>query len=263
MNLGIVGGGAMAEALIAGLLAGAVYAPSEIVVSDPTAERGEWLHRRYGVVAVTDNLVPAAAPMLLLAVKPQVFAVVSNQVAPHVRSELVVSILAGVPLARLQAAFAGRAVVRAMPNTPALVRSGITALSRSERVTPEQFAVVRTLFACVGEVVEVPESAMDAVTGLSGSGPGYLALVVEALIDGGVAAGLPRATASQLVLATLRGSAELLIQEKLHPAVLKDRVTSPGGTTIAGIEQLEARSVRGAFIAAVQAATRRARELSR
>ncbi len=262
MKLGIIGGGAMAEALIAGLTASAVYAPTEIAVSDPVAARCTWLHEHYGVEAHTDNLPLLKAEVLLLAVKPQVLATVAGEIATRLESSLVISILAGVSLARLSSLFEGRAVVRAMPNTPALVRAGITAMSRSALVSDDRFHTARVLFEAVGEVVEVPESAMDAVTGLSGSGPGYLAVLIEALIDGGVAVGLPRPTATQLVLATVRGSAELLIQQQLHPAILKDRVTSPGGTTIAGIAALEAGGVRSACIEAVRAATRRSQELA-
>ncbi|AGY60120.1 pyrroline-5-carboxylate reductase [Gloeobacter kilaueensis] len=262
MKLGIIGGGAMAEAIVAGLVASAAYAPSDILVSDPVAERGDWLTGRYGVASTTDNLAVVGAETLLLAIKPQVFPAVCEQIAAQLQAGLVLSILAGISLSALNGAFPGRAVIRAMPNTPALVRFGITALSRSGAVSESHFQLARTLFGAIGEVVEVPEAAMDAVTGLSGSGPGYFALVVEALIDGGVSAGLPRPTATRLVLATLRGSAELMLQENLHPALLKDRVASPGGTTAAGLGELETRAVRGAFIEAVKAAARRARELS-
>ena len=148
-----------------------------------------------------------------------------------------------------------------MPNTPATVGAGVTALAAGDGVSAEQRSQARTIFASVGTVVEVPESQMDAVTALSGSGPGYMALVVEALADGGVAVGLPRAIALELAIATVRGTGELLHQGNLHPAVLKDRVTSPGGTTIAGIAALEAGGLRSALMEAVRAAHQRSQEL--
>jgi len=263
MQLGIIGGGAMAEAIVSGLLAGGAFAPEAITVAEPQSTRRTLLAERYGVSVTEDNRRVAAAPTLLLAIKPQALAEVVAGLSGAVESSLIVSILAGVPLATLVRHFPGRAVVRAMPNTPALVRAGITALSRSPEVDATLFGSAVRLFEAVGEVVEVAESLMDAVTGLSGSGPGYLAVLIEALIDGGVAVGLPRPTATRLAIATVRGSAELLLSENLHPAVLKDRVTSPGGTTIAGIAELESHAVRAALIAAVRAATARSRELGR
>jgi pyrroline-5-carboxylate reductase len=261
MKLGIIGGGAMAEAIVSGLLASKILEPKDIIVSDPQPERCSVLRERYGVNTTGNNLAVCAAELLLLAIKPQMFGTVVAQIAEHVSSQLVISILAGISLSTLIESFPQCAHVRAMPNTPALVRAGITALSRSPNTSETLFTRAKDLFAAVGTVVEVPESSMNAVTGLSGSGPGYLAVIIEGLIDGGVAVGLPRNIATQLVLQTVRGSAELLIQENLHPAVLKDRVTSPGGTTIAGIAQLEACGVRSACIAAVQTATDRAKVL--
>jgi pyrroline-5-carboxylate reductase len=166
-----------------------------------------------------------------------------------------------VPLSRLAKFFPGWAMVRAMPNTPATVGAGITALAPGDGITPEQLDQAKTIFGSVGEVIAVPEALIDAVTALSGSGPGYVALIIEALADGGVAVGLPRATAMQLALQTVKGTAELLQQTDLHPGVLKDRVTSPGGTTIAGVAHLEAAGLRSALIEAVRTAHDRAIEL--
>jgi pyrroline-5-carboxylate reductase len=195
--------------------------------------------------------------LVLLAIKPQVLTEVAER---FVKTEgLLVSILAGISLAKLAQTFPGCRLVRAMPNTPALVSAGITALSIGANEVID--AEVEQLFQAVGQVVKVPESQLDAVTGLSGSGPAYIALITEALIDGGVAAGLPRPLAQELVLATILGSIQMIQTEQLHPAQLKDRVTSPGGTTIAGLAQLENRGVRGALIDAVLAATARARAL--
>jgi pyrroline-5-carboxylate reductase len=263
-TLGVIGGGVMGEALLAGLLTQGIYRPGDIVVSDPSPQRRSLLAETYGIATTADNqAVVAAADHLLLAVKPQVFEAVMAPLTPGRSEQLVLSILAGVTLQRLDVAFPGQPVVRAMPNTPATVGAGMTAIALGQHATPEHQTQAHRIFQAVGEVVDVPESLMDAVTGLSGSGPGYVAVMVEALIDGGVSVGLPRPTATQLAVQTLRGTAELLAQRQLHPAMLKDQVTSPGGTTIAGIAQLEAAGVRSALIRAVQAAHQRSQELGR
>ena len=262
IQFGMIGGGVMGEALLSRLLAQQIYQPDQVIVSDPQAQRREFLAERYSISVTAENQVAAQVPVLLLAIKPQVFEAVTQQLKPaDSESQLILSILAGLPLRRLEAAFPGQPVVRSMPNTPAIVGAGITAIAAGALAQPEHLALARRVFAAVGEVVEVPESLLDAVTGLSGSGPGYLAVIVEAMIDGGVAVGLPRAVATQLAVQTLRGTAELLYVQKLHPAQLKDQVTSPGGTTIAGIAQLEQAGVRAALINAVQAACRRSQEL--
>lgn len=253
----------MGEALLSRLIAAGIYEAGEVVVSDPAAERRQKLAASYGVNTTPDNQQALnATETVLLAVKPQIFAAVAATVA-EVPGEkpLLVSIMAGVPLASLAAAFPGWPLVRAMPNTPATVGAGMTAIALGPQVTPDQQALAKQLFSSVGEVVEVAESLMDAVTGLSGSGPGYVAIMIEALADGGVAAGLPRAIALQLAIQTVKGTAELLQTENLHPAVLKDRVTSPGGTTIAGIACLESLGLRTALIEAVRTACQRAKEL--
>lgn len=261
---GVIGGGMMGEALVARLLNRDIFAPEAVLVSDPQAARREALHHTYGVQTTAENQsVVDAAETVLLAIKPQLLTAVAGSLKPsdHATPPLLLSILAGVPLGRLEQAFPNWAVMRAMPNTPATVGAGITALAAGSAVSEQQREQARTIFASVGTVVEVPEYQMDAVTALSGSGPGYLALVVEALADGGVAVGLPRATALELAIATVRGTGELLYQNDLHPAVLKDRVTSPGGTTIAGIAALEAGGLRSAFMNAVRAAYSRSKEL--
>lgn len=261
----MIGGGVMGEALLSRLLVQSIYQPEQVIISDPQAQRREFLAERYGVSVTAENQAAAQTPVLLLAIKPQMFEAVTQQLKPSAdtASQVILSILAGLPLHRLEAAFPGQPVVRSMPNTPAIVGAGITAIAAGSEAKPEHMALARQIFAAVGEVVEVPESLLDAVTGLSGSGPGYLAVMVEAMIDGGVAVGLPRAIATQLAVQTLRGTAELLHVQKLHPAQLKDQVTSPGGTTIAGIAQLEQAGVRAALINAIQAACRRSQELGR
>ena len=263
LRLSAIGGGVMGEALVGRLVTQQVYPASTVLVCDPSPERRQYWQQTYGVQTSGDNVEAlAAAEAVLLAVKPQVLAPVAAALPPR-GSTLLLSVLAGVPLAKLQAAFPQRPIVRAMPNTPATVGAGVTAIAPSADVDAEQLARARTIFAAVGPVVEVPETLLDAVTGLSGSGPAYVALLIEALADGGVAAGLPRAIAQQLALQTVLGTAQLLQTTGWHPATLKDRVTSPGGTTIAGVAALEARGFRSAAIEAVKAAAARSQELGR
>lgn len=254
----------MGEALLSRLLFKGMYAPMDVLVSDPSASRREMLASQYQVhVSEQNQAVVDAADIVLLAIKPQLFDVVVQALVRQNAQQIVLSILAGVPLARLESAFPNYPVIRAMPNTPATVGAGMTAIAAGAHAQPSHLALAMQVFGAVGEVVEVPERLMDAVTGLSGSGPAYVALMVEALADGGVAAGLPRAIAQQLALQTVLGTAELLKESNLHPAELKDRVTSPGGTTIAGVSHLERQGFRSALIEAVRAAAMRSQELGR
>lgn len=263
-TLGVIGGGVMGEAILSRLVAQSAYPASDIVVSDPQEQRRSDLAQRYGIRTTADNqTVYQQSDILLLAIKPQIFDVVAQGLAaverqPH---QLVISILAGMPLERLESAFPDQPVIRAMPNTPATVGAGMTAIAPGQQASTEHLEQARQIFAAVGEVVDVPEYQMDAVTGLSGSGPGYIAVVIEALTDGGVAVGLPRAIAAKLALQTVRGTAELLHQTGMHPAILKDRVTSPGGTTIAGIAEMESLGLRSALIDGVKTAYERSQEL--
>lgn len=270
IKLGIVGGGVMGEALLSRMLAQQLYRPDNVLVSEPQAHRRDVLVQKYAVKVTSDNrAVAAASDVLLLAIKPQVFEAVAKELAQGdgnaspAREQLpvVVSILAGVSLSQLEAAFGHQPVIRAMPNTPATVGAGITAIASGKTVAPSHIEQVTAIFQAVGEVVEVPEHLMDAVTGLSGSGPAYVAIMIEALADGGVAAGLPRAIASKLALSTVLGTAQLLQETQMHPAQLKDQVTSPGGTTIAGMRELERAGFRSALIEAVQAAKERSQQL--
>lgn len=263
VKLGTIGGGVMGEALLSRLIAQKVYEPLEVMVSDPLPQRRDYLNERYQVQVTSDNqVVASASEVLLLAIKPQVFdAVVAGLPKAEGTDQLVLSILAGVPLHKLEAAFPQQPTIRAMPNTPATVGAGMTAIASGTEVQPRHLEKAKQILQAVGDVVEVPESMMDAVTGLSGSGPGYVAIAIEALTDGGVAAGLPRAIAAKLALNTVLGSAQLLKETGMHPAELKDRVTSPGGTTIAGISQLESAGFRSALIEAVRKAAQRSQEL--
>ena len=252
----------MGEAILSCLIDTRVYLPSDVCVSDPMPERRHLLAEKYGVQVTPNNLVAAEAEIMLLAVKPQSLnaAAIGLSNAP---ADCIVSILAGVTLAQLGGMFPSKPIIRAMPNTPAQVGAGVTAIAANALVTTEQLNKVRKIFGAVGTVVEVAESLMNAVTGLSGSGPAYVALVIESMADGGVAAGLPRAIALQLANQTVLGTAQLISETKLHPAQLKDQVTSPAGTTIAAIAQLEKAGLRSAMIEAVLAATRRAEELGK
>ena len=252
----------MGEAILSRLVASKIYLPSDVCVSDPMQERRDLLKKKYGVQVTPNNLVAAEAEIMLLAVKPQSLNVAAIGLA-NAPAPCIVSILAGVTLAQLEVMFPSKSIVRAMPNTPAQVGAGVTAIAANALVTTAQLDAVRKIFAAVGTVVEVAESLMNAVTGLSGSGPAYVALMIESMADGGVAAGLPRAIAMQLATQTVLGTAQLLNETKLHPAQLKDQVTSPAGTTIAAIAQLEKAGLRSAMIEAVLVATRRAEELGK
>ncbi|MGK7893995.1 MAG: pyrroline-5-carboxylate reductase [Xenococcus sp. (in: cyanobacteria)] len=266
IQLGVIGGGVMAEAIISRLLQQKIYAPKTILVSEPQLQRREFWQEQYQVAVTKENNdVTSAEKVILLAIKPQVLdAVVEgmNLVSEPKNSPLIISILAGVSLSRLESAFPNYAVVRVMPNTPATIGAGISAISVGSQVSTEQLQIAQQIFNAVGQVVEVSEYLMDAVTGLSGSGPAYVALMIESLADGGVAAGLPRAIAQKLAIQTVLGTARLIQESGLHPAVLKDRVSSPGGTTIAGVTALEKGGFRSAAIEAVKAASQRSRELN-
>lgn len=262
-QLGIIGGGVMAEAILSRLISQGFCSPEQIRVSDISTDRLIYLADKYQIQGSSDNLaVASSAQVLLLAIKPQVFSPVTLQLQAIISPKcLVISILAGVPLATLESAFEDCPVVRVMPNTPATVGAGMTAIAAGTHANATHLDLTHQLFSVVGEVVTVPESLMDAVTGLSGSGPAFIALVLEALTDGGVSVGLPRPIAAQLALQTLLGTATLVQDTGLHPAQLKDQVTSPGGTTIAGVAVLEQAGLRSALISAVQAAYRRSQEL--
>jgi pyrroline-5-carboxylate reductase len=266
-KIGFIGGGAMAEALAGGLLAAGV--PSErVVVAEPRAERREHLAGKLGVTALPDNAdAVSGSDVVVLAVKPDVvepaLAALGEAGAPDLQRPLWISIAAGLTLARLEAALPAEArIVRAMPNTPALVRAGATAFCGNARVDEADRAAVCALFDGVGITWEAPEETLlDAATGLSGSGPAYLFLFLEALVDAGENAGLPADASHRLACQTVFGAAKLALETGRSPAELRAQVSSPGGTTVAGIEQLESGGLRAAVHKAVAAATRRSREL--
>lgn len=251
----------MAEALIRGLIGCGAARADAIAVSDPSPERRAALASRHHVAVHAGNAeVVRDADVLVLAVKPQSLATVLPELAPF--RGLVVTLLAGVRCSSIEHACAAR-VVRAMPNMPALVGAGVTAIAGGARATDADGDVAEELFAAVGRVVRLDESALDAVTGLSGSGPAYVMLVIEALTEGGVRMGLSKDVALTLAAHTVLGSARLLLETGDAPEALRRRVSSPGGTTMEGLERLDAARVREAFIDAIRAATERAAELGR
>lgn len=254
----------MAQALLVPLIQAGLVDPGgvrAVVASPASAER---LSALYGLAVATDPREAWMAPVVLLAVKPQQLAAAAAAAAaaaPVGCTGVLVSVLAGVPLARLQRLFPGWRCVRAVPNTPCLVGQGLTGLSLASEVSTSEGDLIQSLFAQVGEVHRLPESQLDAFLALTSSGPAFVALVAEAMADGAVAAGLPRLLAQHLAHRTLAGSAALLQGQELHPAQLKDMVSSPAGTTIAGLRQLERAGLRSALIEAVLAAAERSREL--
>lgn len=262
-RIGFLGGGNMGEALIRGLTKTGLVPAAHLLAADVRADRLEELRRLYGVVVATDNTaLVRQADVVILAVKPQILREVLEEIAPATPGKLLVSVAAGVATGEIRRYLPpGTRLIRVMPNTPALVLEGATAIARAAGLAEGDLDVVRQIFEAVGRVVVLDEGMMDAVTGLSGSGPAYIALVVEALADGGVRVGLDRQTAMTLAMQTVLGTARLLIETGMHPGQLKDMVSSPGGTTIAGIHTLEAGGLRRTLIDAVQRATQRSREL--
>jgi pyrroline-5-carboxylate reductase len=265
-TIAFLGAGNMAEALVKGLLRAHVAAPHEILCADRRTERGPELTHKYGVRFTGDNLAAAReAGIVVLSVKPQAMNKLLEEIKPALdQSKLVISIAAGVPIAAIERKVGhGVRIIRTMPNTPALVGAGATALSPGEHATEADLVQARALFEAVGLAVVVEEPLLDAVTGLSGSGPAYIFLIIEALADGGVKAGLARDQAQELAAQTVLGSAQLLIETGEHPGRLKDQVTSPGGTAIAGLHTLEAGGLRTTLMDAVESATNRSRELGK
>ena len=266
LRFAFLGGGNMAEALIKGLLTGLAVNPRHIVATDVIRERRDYLREAYGICTSDDN--PQAvrdSQVIFLAVKPQTVPALLESIAPEVnRDKLIVSIAAGIPLSTLQCALADDSrIVRVMPNTPALVLAGAAGISPSPTATPADIALVERIFNVVGRATVVSDSLMDTVTGLSGSGPAFVFALIEGLSDGGVLMGLDRPTATMLAAQTVLGAAKMVLETGKHPGELKDMVTSPAGTTIAGMQALENGGLRGLMMAAVRRATERSQELGR
>lgn len=263
-KIAFLGAGNMAGALLKGLLHADACAPDEIFATDVRKERLEELKSRHGIKVGSDNGEAARwADVVVLSTKPQVFDRLLSQIDGAVGpNTLVISIAAGVPLSAMQARLPeGSRVVRVMPNTPALVDAGATAICGGDHATEEDIALTQRIFESVGTTVVIDESLMDAATGLSGSGPAYVFLIIEALADAGVKVGLHRDSAQKLAAQTVLGAAKLLIETGEHPGRLKDMVTSPGGTAIAGLHTLEEGGLRTTLINAVETATKRAQQL--
>jgi pyrroline-5-carboxylate reductase len=263
-KIAFLGGGNMAEALIKGILAAGTAKVGQISVTDISFDRLEYLKKAYGIIVQKSNKdAMSQADVVLLCVKPQVMDKLLEEVAPAAGSgKLVISIAAGITLARIEKALtANPRVVRVMPNTPALVLAGAAALAGGKNATGDDLAVAQSIFNSVGRAVVVEEKLMDAVTGLSGSGPAYVFMIIDALSDAGVKAGLPRQLALELAAQTVYGSAKMVLETGEHPGKLRDMVTSPGGTTIEGLHALEKGKLRATLMNAVEAATARSREL--
>jgi pyrroline-5-carboxylate reductase len=259
----VIGAGVMGETLVSGLMRAGRRA-EELLLTERRPERATELRERYGIEVVSNSVAAQKADTLLLVVKPQDMAEVLHELAPHVSAQtLVVSLAAGITTGFVESHLpADVPVIRVMPNTPALVDEGMSAISRGSHCDEAHLAEAETLLSAVGRVLRVPEKQQDAVTAISGSGPAYIFFVVEAMIEAGVHLGLPRSTATELVLQTVVGSAKLLRETGEHPVVLRERVTSPGGTTAAAVRELEDHKVRAAFLTAMEAARNRSRALA-
>lgn len=270
VQVAFIGAGKMAAALIVRLAGKAI-----MIASDKEQGRLKSLAKKYRIRIARDNQEAFnASPVVILAIKPQNFPEVLNELSNANRAvpagrqvartrKLVISIAAGIPISYLEKKLPGAAVIRTMPNNPALVGMGMTALAKGSRVKGQEFNMAKKIFSSVGDVVAVPEKWLDAVTGLSGSGPAFIYAVVEALIEGGIACGLPKKVATKLAIQTLKGAVETLEKSGKEPRELREMVSSPGGTTIEGLAVLEEHRMARAFKKAVQAATKKSKVLSK
>ena len=263
MSTAIIGAGVMGETLLSGLVR-AGRRVDQLMVGEKRAERARELEERYGVAVLSNRDAAAKADTVALVVKPQDMGDVLAEIAPDLRAgQLLVSLAAGITTSFIESRVPeGVAVVRVMPNTPALVDEGMAAISPGSHCDESHLTEAESLMASTGKVLRIPEKQMDAVTAISGSGPAYIFFVVESMIEAGVHLGLPRATATDLVVQTLVGSAAMLRETGTHPVVLREQVTSPGGTTASALRELEIHKVRAAFLAAMEAARNRSRELA-
>ena len=265
-KVGFIGAGNMGEALIKGILDAQVCVPEDVYASDIAELKLKKLEKTYGIGTFMENTKLASqVDIMVLAVKPQNVEEVLDELAPVVeRKHLIISVLAGVPTSYLAARFsAAPPIIRVMPNAPSLIGAGVAALTRGAQATEDDLKKAQALFGAVGKTVVVEEGLMDAVTGLSGSGPAYVFLFIEALADAGVKMGLPRSVALTLSTQTCLGAAKMVLETGEHPAKLRDIVTSPGGTTISGLHALEAGGLRTSIMDGVEAATKRSKELGR
>jgi len=266
-KIGFVGGGRMAEALIKGISTAGMFQADQIMAADPVQERREALHKEYGISLFSEARdMVGECDIIILAVKPQVMGLVLDSIKDTISSKhLLISIAAGITLKFMEDKLAGSGCrfIRVMPNTPALIQEGAAALSPGLRAGDDDLAQAKAIFEAVGQAVVLPESYLDAVTGLSGSGPAYVFTFIEGMIDAGVKVGLARDAAQTLVLQTVLGSVKLAMASNEHPAQLRAMVTSPGGTTIAGLHEMARAGFQGIIMDAVESATRRSKELGR
>jgi pyrroline-5-carboxylate reductase len=265
-NLGFIGGGQMAEALIKGIISAGVYISSQLYIYEPNAERSAYMHDQYGIgIATTLEELLQKCNSIIFAVKPQIIQHVVYQVKKHYgMNHLLITIAAGVPLSFYESILGKRTkLIRVMPNTPCLVQEGASAICCNTNVTEWELDITLKIFRAVGKAIVLDEVHLDSATGLSGSGPAYVFTFLEALIDAGVKTGLTREASEILSAQTILGSIQLYMKNNEHPAELKGRVTSPGGTSIAGLHVLEKEGFRGIIMDAVEAATNRSKELGK
>jgi pyrroline-5-carboxylate reductase len=264
--IAFLGGGNMGEVLIKGLIAAGTTRPDHILASDISMERLEDLKKRYGITIKKTNFMAAQeADIIVLSVKPQVIESVLSEISSIVsEKKLVISIAAGIGLTKIEKGLKdGARVVRVMPNTPALVLAGAAVLAAGKNATSDDLVLAQHIFKSVGSAVIIEEKLLDAVTGISGCGPAYMFVILDAMSDAGVKIGLPRQLALELAAQTMYGAAKMLLETKEHPGKLRDMVTSPGGSTIAGLHALEKGKLRATMIDAVEAAVARSRELGK
>lgn len=265
-TLGFLGGGNMAEAIIKGLIANELLDPARIIASDPLSDRCAYLAETYGIEANGDNVsLVNKADVIVLAVKPQVTQKVLAEVGTHMGApKLMISVVAGVSIKTFAENVAeGTRIIRTIPNTPVTVMAGAVAIAADSPARPEDFEYTEAMFGAVGRTVRIDEKLIDTATGLSGSGPAFMFIMIEALADGGVNMGLTRDVALTLAAQTMMGAAKMFLESGIHPGRLKDMVTSPGGTTIAGLHQMEIGNVRASLMNAVEAATNRSKALGK
>ncbi len=265
-TIGFIGGGQMGEALIKGLINTGLYQTQDIFVAEPRPERREFLNKTYGINTFDKSkLVWQSCKTVFLAVKPQVMSKVITSSKQDIGTDhLIISIAAGIPISAYEKWLDNKhKIIRVMPNTPALVLEGAAAICGNSQVSKEELEMATVIFDAVGKSVILEEHFIDAVTGLSGSGPAYVFTFIEALIDGGLKTGLARNVAETLAIQTVLGSVKLMQETKEHPAILRAKVTSPGGTTIAGLHVLERGGFRGLIMDAVEAGTKRSTELGK
>lgn len=263
MKICVIGLGKMGSTLVQGILQNKNYKPEDIIGCDIKVENKEKNEKYNGIKTVNNNKKGVKeADTILLAVKPGIIDKIIKEIKPETENKLVISIAAGVTIEHLQNHLPSSSrIIRVMPNTPALVKAGVSALTPGPEVRPQEIEMVKNILQEIGKVVEVKEELMDAVTGLSGSGPAYGYIIIEALADGGVLKGLPREEAIKLAAQTMLGAARMVLETDKHPGELKDMVTSPGGTTITGVEALEEEGLRGILIKAVKRAAEKSEEL--